>query len=70
MRLSAVFSRSDVGPAKSWLFVELPCQRPQARVARQAAQCFVDSINRKVPPNPSIERTCPGKPGHASHLKR
>jgi hypothetical protein len=21
-------------------------------------------------PNPSIERTCPGKPGHASHLKR
>lgn len=20
--------------------------------------------------NPSIERTCPGKPGHASHLKR
>jgi len=23
-----------------------------------------------LPPNPSIERTCPGKPGHASHLKR
>jgi hypothetical protein len=23
-----------------------------------------------VAPNPSIERTCPGKPGHASHLKR
>jgi hypothetical protein len=21
-------------------------------------------------PTPSIERTCPGKPGHASHLKR
>lgn len=21
-------------------------------------------------PNPSIERTCPGKPGQASHLKR
>ncbi len=21
-------------------------------------------------PNPSIERTCPGKPGHASHVKR
>jgi len=20
--------------------------------------------------NPSIERTCPGKPGHASHVKR
>jgi len=24
----------------------------------------------RVRPNPSIERTCPGKPGHASHLKR
>ena len=23
-----------------------------------------------LPPNPSIERTCPGKPGQASHLKR
>jgi hypothetical protein len=25
---------------------------------------------QRVMPNPSIERTCPGKPGHASHLKR
>ena len=25
---------------------------------------------RRVTPNPSIERTCPGKPGQASHLKR
>lgn len=24
----------------------------------------------EVTPNPSIERTCPGKPGHASHVKR
>ena len=24
----------------------------------------------RLRPNPSIERTCPGKPGHASHLKR
>jgi hypothetical protein len=23
-----------------------------------------------APPNYSIERTCPGKPGHASHVKR
>lgn len=22
------------------------------------------------PPNPSIELTCPGKPGHAAHVKR
>lgn len=21
-------------------------------------------------PNPSIERTCPGKPGHAAHVER
>ena len=25
---------------------------------------------QSVMPNPSIERTCPGKPGHASHVKR
>jgi hypothetical protein len=25
---------------------------------------------RKQAPNPSIERTCPGTPGQASHLKR
>lgn len=25
---------------------------------------------QSVMPNPSIERTCPGKPGQASHLKR
>jgi hypothetical protein len=24
----------------------------------------------KAPPNPSIERTSPGKPGTASHVKR
>jgi hypothetical protein len=24
----------------------------------------------RVPPNPSIERTRPGKPGRASHVKR
>jgi len=23
-----------------------------------------------IKPNPSIERTCPGKPGHAAHVKR
>jgi len=28
------------------------------------------AIRRAQRPNPSIERTCPGKPGHASHLKR
>ncbi len=24
----------------------------------------------EVTPNPSIERTCPGKPGHAAHVER
>ena len=24
----------------------------------------------RLPPNPSIELTCPGKPGHAAHVKR
>jgi hypothetical protein len=24
----------------------------------------------RAPPNPSIELTCPGKPGHAAHVKR
>ena len=27
-------------------------------------------VFRDARPNPSIERTCPGKPGQASHLKR
>jgi len=27
-------------------------------------------MRKELAPNPSIERTCPGKPGHASHLKR
>jgi uncharacterized protein (DUF1778 family) len=28
------------------------------------------AVRASLMPNPSIERTCPGKPGHASHLKR
>jgi len=46
-----------------------PCTHTAAKVARLVAPCFIDRI-QKVPPNPSIERTRPGKPGHASHLKR
>lgn len=30
----------------------------------------VESGNVQVRPNPSIELTCPGKPGHAAHVKR
>jgi hypothetical protein len=29
-----------------------------------------EGMSEAVMPNPSIERTCPGKPGHASHVKR
>lgn len=28
------------------------------------------SLNQVLTPNPSIELTCPGKPGHATHVKR
>jgi hypothetical protein len=45
----------------------LPWEHTAAKVARLAAQ---QCIQRVVPPNPSIERTCPGKPGQASHVKR
>jgi hypothetical protein len=27
-------------------------------------------LTNKMPPNLSISRTCPGKPGHAAYLKR
>jgi hypothetical protein len=46
----------------------------------QALMCFVASlrvyrakspyVQGEAAPNPSIERTCPGEPGHASHVKR
>ena len=61
--LAAVGARHVLRRAKS----ESPCTRTAAKVARLAAPCFIDRI-QTVPPNPSIERTCPGKPGHASHL--
>jgi len=32
-------------------------------------QATVGPIER-LQPNPSIERTCPGKPGHAAHVER
>ena len=32
--------------------------------------CRWSSEHAQQAPNPSIERTCPGKPGHASHVKR
>jgi hypothetical protein len=63
--LAAVGARRILRHAKC----ESPCTRTAAKVARLAAPCFIGSI-QQVPPNHSIERTCPGKPGHASHLKR
>lgn len=38
------------------------------RVLRCVKHIF--SVSGKVMPNPSIERTSPGKPGLASHVKR
>ena len=45
------------------------------RLAIRNSKSKVHSLGSKVVretamPNTSIERTCPGKPGHASHVKR
>jgi hypothetical protein len=48
------------------------CARPlmhALRVSGRAARVTPRPLHR-VMLNPSIERTCPGKPGHASHVKR
>ena len=48
----------------------------EASVARRLrGHCSVlrPAVSRAIaclPPNPSINRTCPGKPGHAGYLKR
>ena len=62
------------GPAHS------PSITDQARFKRQAADAAsVGMLRQRIPrqgrvspawPNPSIEGTCPGKPGHAPHVKR
>ena len=31
---------------------------------------MLPAISSSLAPNPSIERTCPGVPGHAAHVKR
>jgi hypothetical protein len=63
--LAAVGARRVLRHAK----VRSPCTRTAAKVARLAAPYCIGSI-QQVPPNPSINRTCPGKPGHAVYLKR
>ena len=50
-------------------------QSPDTRITRQALRAFRASLEGKHPPameapNPSIERTSPGKPGAASQVKR
>jgi hypothetical protein len=40
--------------------------RKQAHIDRAG----VATLDAKMTPDPSIELTCPGKPGVASHLKR
>ena len=48
----------------------------EASVARQLRARYIafrQAVSRAVaclPPNPSINRTCPGKPGHAGYLQR
>jgi len=43
-------------------------QAPVGTERRLSAQSAVSSAT--LGPNPSIERTCPGKPGHAAHVER
>jgi hypothetical protein len=45
-------------------FYRVVCLRQRWHTSVTSAPC------QHALPNPSIERTCPGKPGHASHLKR
>lgn len=43
------------------------------QLAGGAAQRKMQAVSGRasgVRPNPSIELTCPGKPGHAAHVKR
>jgi hypothetical protein len=42
---------------------------PVVRVPGRAARATPRLLHHAML-NPSIERTCPGKPGHASHVKR
>jgi hypothetical protein len=46
---------------------EYEAERQRKLCAAHAAQ---QPVAEGPSPNPSIERTCPGKPGHASHVKR
>jgi hypothetical protein len=46
----------------------VPCLRPAIEV-REQNPARPNEL-KHVRPNPSIELTCPGKPGHAAHVKR
>jgi hypothetical protein len=49
----------------------LPPGRKQRVVAGSAERIRIQAqAVHRAPPNPSIELTCPGKPGHAAHVKR
>jgi hypothetical protein len=54
----------------------LPAAPGQAIVACQVLGRYslpvqaLFSFHSRLLPNPSIELTCPGKPGHAAHVKR
>jgi len=45
--------------------VALAIQRPPPKHWENASKSLLSLC-----PNPSIERTCPGKPGHAAHVER
>jgi hypothetical protein len=76
----AVFLNVEAAQAAIGTAIQLSMYAPLFAIAGAAALLFgalgtgiVTAVllwPRKNPPNPSIERTSPGKPGAASHVKR
>lgn len=57
-----------------WSVCRRPIEESRARLLRyRCARCWCGVKVRAfahLAANPSIERTCPGKPGHAAHVER
>ncbi len=64
--------QSIQGRSASWSSVALRSStRPNTKGGGGSGfTMHAGSVLQSALPNPSIERTCPGKPGQASHLKR
>jgi ADP-ribose pyrophosphatase YjhB (NUDIX family) len=56
-----IFDEQEFNAVRWFRFNEVPFERSDPHMKR-----FVEKLGS----NPSIERTCPGKPGHAAHVER